>query len=72
MSNAFVSFYAWTACLGARLRSDRKALESLEWAVIAAVIVVVAIAAYNSVLGGVTTFFGNVSSSLGGVQPTFS
>lgn len=72
MSNTLVSLYVWAACLGHRLRKDRTALESLEWAVIAAVIVVVAIAAYNSVLGGVSTFFSNVSSALSGVKPTFT
>ena len=54
-----------------RLRSDNQALESLEWAVIAAVVVVAAIASYQTVLGGVSTFFSSVSTALGGVSVTF-
>lgn len=40
-----------------RLTNDRNGLESLEWAIIAALIVVSALAAYPVVFAGLATFF---------------
>lgn len=52
--------------LALRLRDDKRGIETLEWAVVAAVVIVAAVAAYNVVEGGVSSFFGNISASLSG------
>lgn len=68
MHNTLVSLYLWSGVLGGRLRGDHKALESLEWAVIAAAVVVVAVGGYGSVLGGVDAFFGKIAGALANVS----
>lgn len=63
MSDKLLSLYCFTKTLGARFRHDRRGLESLEWAVIAAVVVIAAIGAYTGLLKGVNSFFGSVSNA---------
>lgn len=47
-----------------RLRDDKRGIETLEWAVIAAVVIVGAVAAYNGVEDGVSGFFKELGVSL--------
>lgn len=49
----------------AAVRRDRRGLESLEWAVIAAVIALSAMAVYPVVLGGMANFFNAENAALG-------
>jgi Flp pilus assembly pilin Flp len=49
--------------LALRLRDDKRGIETLEWAVVAAVVVVAAVLAYSAVENGISTFFNNVNSA---------
>lgn len=47
-----------------RLAGDRKGLESLEYAIIAAIVVAVAFVGYHSLFSAVNTATGNISNQL--------
>lgn len=49
--------------LALRLRDDKRGIETLEWAVVAAVVIVAAVIAYGAVENGVSHFFSEISAS---------